>query len=372
MFFSLIFIFYVVLNLYVYIRIRTILWSKEQRIVFTLVFSLLVAAFLVAETLSHATDSPSVDLILTLGYLSLPFLLYLFLFVLLLDILKLINKVLRIVSVESLQSHRFRIITLCVLIAVPALIVTGGRYWFSDIKINNYHVEISRKASPLRHLKIAVASDFHLKKMTDGRFLPRFAAMVNQLDADILLIPGDVLEGDRQDGQLSSFEFAFRQIRTRYGVYASLGNHEFYGRRGRLGFFSQSNITVLQDSVAVIDRAFTLVGRHDNHFAQRKPIAELIKSAPDSLPVIVLDHRPVDLESISAANADIVVSGHTHHGQLFPFNLITNRIYEVSWGYAKKKNTHVFVTSGIQVWGPPVRTAGDSEIIVIDVDLVDS
>ena len=110
---------------------------------------------------------------------------------------------------------------------------------------------------------------------------------------------------------------------------------------------------------------------NDQRFTRRKPVADLMTTLPDTLPVIVLDHRPADLQNISAAGADILVSGHTHDGQLFPFNYIADRIYEVSWGYKKINNTHVFVTSGIQLWGPPVRTTGDSEMMVIDVVLTE-
>jgi hypothetical protein len=116
-----------------------------------------------------------------------------------------------------------------------------------------------------------------------------------------------------------------------------------------------------------IGNAFYLVGRNDGRSGGRKSINELLKKCDKSLPIIVLDHRPTDLDHISLSGADILLSGHTHNGQLFPVNLIVKRYYELSWGYELKKETHVFVTSGIQVWGPPVRTAGDSEILIVNV-----
>ena len=85
------------------------------------------------------------------------------------------------------------------------------------------------------------------------------------------------------------------------------------------------------------------------------------------MPVIVLEHRPTDLDKVSLSGADILLSGHTHNGQLFPVNLITKYYYELSWGYKVKNHTHIFVSSGIQVWGPPVRTAGNSEILIVNV-----
>jgi hypothetical protein len=218
-------------------------------------------------------------------------------------------------------------------------------------------------------VRIALASDFHLKESTEQRDMDRFVDLVNSARADILLLPGDILEGDRQDGQLEEFERILRSVRTTYGSFASPGNHESHGRGNSLDFFSKSGIIMLQDSTVVVNGAFTLIGRNDNHFAERKSIDELIHSTVDSLPVIVMDHRPTDLRAVSAAGPDILVCGHTHHGQLFPFNFITDKVYELSWGYRRIGNTHVFVTSGVQLWGPPVRTAGDSEVMLIDVTL---
>jgi uncharacterized protein len=80
-----------------------------------------------------------------------------------------------------------------------------------------------------------------------------------------------------------------------------------------------------------------------------------------------LDHRPNKLDEVSRTAVDVQFSGHTHNGQLFPFNLITRRIYELSWGHKKIRNTHFFVTSGLRLWGPPVKTAGKSEIMLVDI-----
>jgi predicted MPP superfamily phosphohydrolase len=126
---------------------------------------------------------------------------------------------------------------------------------------------------------------------------------------------------------------------------------------------------VLCDKIVVIDSSFNLAGRYDSHFMTRKNIDALMKSVTDSLPVILIDHRPTEIEQVSRTAVDVQLSGHTHNGQLFPINLITRKIYELSWGYRKTGNTHFFVTSGIRLWGPPVRTTGKSEIMVIDITL---
>ena len=93
----------------------------------------------------------------------------------------------------------------------------------------------------------------------------------------------------------------------------------------------------------------------------------MMKSVDSTLPVIMIDHRPTELEQIGKAGVDISFSGHTHDGQLFPLNLILRNMYPLVYGYKKFTNTHSFVTSGIRLWGPPVRTVGKSEILVVDV-----
>ena len=363
------FVIYLILNLYVYLRVLSLGTPRRHKIVITLVAVILVAAFPLTETLSHSSLSNVSGPILMLGYLTLPFLLYLFLLVLCRDIILGIVRLLKLVSAETMRSRRVRLVTLCLLLAIPAAIVVGGRFHFSDMSVNEFHIAIPAKSSPLHRLRIALASDFHLKESTEQQAMDRFVELVNSANADILLLPGDMLEGDRQDGQLEEFERKLRGVRTTYGTFASPGNHEFHGGGGGFDFFSKAGIIVLQDSTVIVNGAFTLVGRNDNHIAARKTIGELIQSAVDTLPVIVMDHRPTDIRAASTAGPDILVCGHTHHGQLFPFNFITDRVYELSWGYRKFDNTHVFVTSGVQVWGPPVRTAGDSEIMLIDVTL---
>jgi predicted MPP superfamily phosphohydrolase len=132
-------------------------------------------------------------------------------------------------------------------------------------------------------------------------------------------------------------------------------------------FFDRAGIRLLEDAVENIDNVFYLVGRTDGRFGSRKSIDELLRGCDQRLPVIVLEHRPTDLDNVSRSGADVLFAGHTHNGQLFPVNFITKHRYELSWGYKLKNRTHVFVTSGLQTWGPPVRTAGVSEIIIVNV-----
>ena len=80
-------------------------------------------------------------------------------------------------------------------------------------------------------------------------------------------------------------------------------------------------------------------------------------------PVILMDHQPFRLDEAARNGIDLQLSGHTHHGQMWPFNFITKKMYELSWGYLKKENTHIYVSCGVGTWGPPVRIGNRPEIV---------
>jgi predicted MPP superfamily phosphohydrolase len=357
-------------SLYVYFRMLPLFSIRRNKIIFTFFFLLLILAFWGTEMLSHSTYSDSSNFLLVTGYCSLPFLLYLFLSVLLRDIFLGMNRFFKVVSPDVLKSSKVRRVTAGILFLFPLFVVMYGRLNYTALEINRYHIQIPKKSSTIQHLKVALASDFHIKSWADIDFMRQFVHLVNTENVDLLLLPGDILEGDRQNEQLLEFEKLFGAIRTTYGVFASMGNHESHGGNRAEVFFQASAITILRDTVVVIDSAITLVGRNDGHENNRKAIEVFMRTVPRDLPVIILDHRPTDLDRISGSGADMLVSGHTHYGQLWPINYITELIYDVSWGYKKNRDTHVFVTSGVQLWGPPVRTAGDSEIMMIDVDFI--
>ena len=247
-------------------------------------------------------------------------------------------------------------------------VLAGGIINFNTIRTSEYRIEIPAKASALKHLRIAFVADFHLQERTGINFVRRFAEKIEAIEPDILIFGGDIIEGDNDDGNVKKYESILRGIQPRYGVYSVLGNHEYYAGQDKGSFFDRAGMKVLCDTYVVIDSAFTLAGRYDSHFGNRKSASSLLNSASDSLPVILVDHRPTEIDEVSATRTDVQLSGHTHNGQLFPINLITRSVYQLSWGHMKKGNTHFFVTSGIRLWGPPVRTAGKSEIMVIDVE----
>ena len=96
-------------------------------------------------------------------------------------------------------------------------------------------------------------------------------------------------------------------------------------------------------------------------------LGELMKQADTTKPVILLDHQPFHLDETAKYGVDLQLSGHTHNGQMWPLNYVTSMIYELSYGYLKKRNTHFIVSSGYGLWGPRVRSGSRSEILLINI-----
>jgi len=358
------------LIIYAGFRIWKLIPQGFLKPLFIVFYIFLVLAFPLAETLSHTSGMEWANFIVVAGYFSLPLLLYLILWVVLVDLALGVALLTRILYKETLKRQRFRRAWLFLILGVPFAVVLIGTVRNNHPQIREFSIEIPKKSSGIPQLKIAFVSDFHFRETTNRHLMERFIKKVNAVNPDVVLIGGDVLEGDRQGEKLDEFEAQFRRLKPKYGVYGVPGNHDLH-RANAMTFFNQAGIRLLQDTVEQIDNAFYLVGRNDERSSGRKSIEELLRDCDRRLPVIVLEHRPTDLDNVSRSGADILLSGHTHNGQLFPVNFITQRYYELSWGYKLKKGTHVFVTSGIQVWGPPVRTAGDSEILIVNVSFRD-
>jgi uncharacterized protein len=354
------------LLVYACIQVRKLISRPVLKNIFVFLFVILFVGYPIAGLLSHRETGGWARYILIVGYYCLPYLLYITLSVAVIDLGIALMRKLRFLSPGTMSNPRFRYSRLGCYFLIPALIVAAGALNNDRLKIREYSIELPRKSSSLNELHIVFASDFHLSQITSGRLVERFVDKVNALHPDIVLIGGDVLEGDRNE-DLNKVETRFRKIRSKYGVYAAAGNHERH-RGGAREFFTRSGFKLLEDDIEKIGAAFYLAIRQDGRASTREPIAELLKAATEDLPVILLDHRPTDLEEASNSRVDLQLSGHTHNGQLFPVNLVVMPFqYELAWGTKVKRNTVFIVSSGVQAWGPPVKTAGDSEILSIKI-----
>ncbi len=212
-----------------------------------------------------------------------------------------------------------------------------------------------------------MTADCHFSEITNNYFVRQFINKLNALDADIVFLVGDIFESNRTNAKMKQIQKQLKQIDAKYGVYAVEGNHDYYGGANISGSFQNSDIKLLRDSIVVINNSIQILGRMDRHNKNRNSLDKLLKQVSKDLATIVLDHQP-NSEITDKEKIDVYLSGHTHNGQLFPFNLITKLIYNLSWGYKEVGGTHYFVTCGAQGWGPQVKTGSFSEIMEINID----
>lgn len=361
---------YLIPNLYLFLRIWKLFIPRGYKVIYTVIYVLLFAIYPISLITGRENDARFYGLIDEAANYLLPFYLYLFIAVVLVDLLLFANLVLKLAgrNIQIVKSLRTRVFTLIILASI--LVVIFGIINFNTIRITEYRADIKGGSSDLEGLRIAFVSDFHLQEDTPVRFVERFVSKVNEADPDLMLFGGDIVEVGDLGENMEQISRLISNIETRYGAYGVLGNHEHYGRHEKGEFFEKAGIELIRDTVLKIGSSFILGGRNDSHERSRKSPSELLMSVDDSLPVILLDHRPTEIDLVSLTPADIQLSGHTHHGQLFPINLITGRIYKISYGFRKIGNTHFIVSSGIRLWGPPVRTVGKSEIVVVDLTFI--
>jgi predicted MPP superfamily phosphohydrolase len=198
--------------------------------------------------------------------------------------------------------------------------------------------------------------------------------LINAQNPDIILLVGDTFDEDLGPVIRNNMGQQLQMLRSKMGIFAVTGNHEYYGNPAvAVKYLEDHGIKVLQDTTVVVGGLLNLIGRNDRQsismlHKQRKPLDELVKESNPKLPIVLMDHQPFHLEEAEQNGVTLQLSGHTHHGQMWPFNYITSAIFEVSHGFYKKGNTSYYVSTGYGTWGPPVRTGNRPEVVVITLE----
>lgn len=229
-----------------------------------------------------------------------------------------------------------------------------------------YQVQINKPLA--QPLKIGVASDTHLGKWFGAKQLDKLAAIFEQEKVDLILLPGDIMDDNLIAFRQENMAPHLAKLRAPLGVYATLGNHDFFGAQNSIAAeIEHAGIRVLWDQAVEIDGKFTIVGRNDDLVQDRPTAEQLLQKVNTKLPVFLMDHRPTEIEMHSKLPIDLQVSGHAHKGQVFPASLITKMMYRLHYGYEKIGNGHFVVTSGYGFWGIPMRLGSQSEVVIVEV-----
>jgi len=256
-------------------------------------------------------------------------------------------------------------------LALSIAVTAWGYREALDVRAERIVIETDRLPAHVERLRICQISDVHLGPIVRGGRLARMLDVVRRENPDLLVSTGDLVDGPlaRLPGLLAQL----RDIRPALGKYAVTGNHEFYaGLEEALAFTRDAGFDVLRGEVrdpggalvlAGVDdpagRGFSLKGRADGE-------RELLSGLSRDRFVLLLKHRPV-VEEESLGLFDLQLSGHTHRGQIFPFNHIVDLYFPKSSGLHDLGHSHLYVSRGSGTWGPPIRFLAPPEVTVIEI-----
>lgn len=347
--------------------------SPAVRTAFFVVFLVLASSFLAGRFLERVMFNRFTTALVWLGSLWLGAMVYFFLFSVVVDLVRLIDLIVPFLHrIADFGDPFVRLSTLCLAIGGVLAVVAYGYSNARNPRVKGLKISIEKR-SPLPSMIIAVASDIHLGTVISRNRLQDIIEKINAMQADLVLLPGDVIDEDVRPVIEQNLGEMLRTIRSKYGVYSITGNHEYIGGAEKaVSYLTEHGITVLRDQCVVIADAVTVVGREDWSIRQftkgrRMALADLMQMVDRNKPVILMDHQPFGLTEAVEQGVDLQLSGHTHHGQLWPFHWITNKVFEISWGYKKIGATHFYVSSGAGFWGPPIRTGNHPEILRIEL-----
>lgn len=327
----------------------------------TILISLGIISFLMLFLyLSPAMDKMPIGLSRAIYEIStswLIVLLYLVIIFILLDIGRLCHIVPKQLLYSSLQA------SLGILILITGVLFAGNvRYNHKQRK------EVSIKSKKIQGAKkIIFLSDLHLGYHNPRSEFHRWVEMLNEEKADMILVAGDIIDGNIRPLEEEGIWEEFHNINA--PVYACLGNHEYLaGRDKSIDFYKKAGIHLLVDTTCMADN-IRIIGRDDKSNQKRKSLKELTAET-NGVPyfTVLLDHQPYHLEEAERQKIDLQLSGHTHHGQVWPLNWVTDAVYECAYGYYKKGATEYYVSSGLGIWGGKFRICTCSEYVVIQIN----
>ncbi|BAK71817.1 metallophosphoesterase [Aliarcobacter butzleri ED-1] len=231
-----------------------------------------------------------------------------------------------------------------------------------DVKINNLK----------KPYKIIQISDIHIGGLITKNFIKSMVEKINLLNADVVVITGDLVDTKLEFARPALDEL--KNLQSKYGTYFIVGNHEyFHGVKPIIDYVNSLGIKTLENQNVYIgekDEGFYLAGVYDRFgFRYGSYIPDINKALEncENNPTILLAHQPKYINEIKdTKNIDLILCGHTHGGQIFPFNFLVKLEQPYVKGlHQHNDTTQVYVNKGTGFWGPPMRLGASSEITVL-------
>jgi predicted MPP superfamily phosphohydrolase len=251
------------------------------------------------------------------------------------------------------------------------LITIVGSFEAWDIQLEKVTLASPKIPAAMNGLRIVQISDVHLGLIVRHKRLAKILARVEEARPDILVSTGDLVDGQIND--LAGLAEMLQDIKPRYGKFAVTGNHEFYaGLQEALAFTERAGFTVLRNKGLPVSDVLNIAGVDDRtriywEKVPETPEADMLQSLDTRKFTLLLKHRP-EVDKASLGLFDLQLSGHTHKGQIFPFNIVTLLYFPIHWGCLNPMDhCFLYVSRGSGTWGPPIRFLSPPEVTLIEL-----
>ncbi len=368
------------MHYYVWIRlVRDTGISGIYRNILSFVILLMGIMFPVIIFTSRAFPNIHYRPVLWIAYFWLGIIMLLVFSFLAIDIVKILIWVMSksgLINSSGYSSERRKFIAGITSFSASAVVLGAAGYgvgkYLSKAKIKRLMINLSGLGSQFKGFKIIQISDLHIGQLMTKENLAQIVEQVNGTGPDIVAITGDLVDGNTSI--LVDDISPLRKLKTRYGVYFVTGNHEYYsGVDEWIEELKKMNIIVLQNErvkIKIDDDYFYLAGVPDKQGArfskEHTPDYDKTLTGTDrSKPLVLLAHQPVQVKQASKYKVDLMLSGHTHGGQIWPFHLLVYLQQPYLKGLYKVGKTNLYVNQGTGCWGPPIRIGSENEITEI-------
>lgn len=345
------------------------------KVLYASLFWLSACAYILARIVERFAQNSFTDMLVWYGSFWLAVITYLFLITLTLDIAQVIGYWMGLPLDAWFTAHPlFKAWVGGAVLLGTALVVAFGLRTALMPEVRTLAYDIAKDGGVKSEWNIVFVSDIHLGTIVNRERAQQLVGSIRELEPDIVLLGGDTVDEDIGPVVRGDIGNVLRQIDAPYGTYAVLGNHEYIGGvEDAYAYLTDHEVRILRDEAVIVGNSFYLVGRDDVSGVrfggvERKSLGDLLRDIDTKKPVIMMDHQPQKLADVAEdGRVDLQLSGHTHNGQLWPFNFITKLIFENSWGEKKIGNTIFYVSNGWGTWGPPIRVGNKPELVHLKV-----
>ncbi len=369
-FFISIILFILGLNYYVALRLYQLIPANLiVRIAFIAIITICIGSLFLFFPLYKSLSLTAGALMYRIGTAWIIGFAYFLLLFVLVDLLKLSNKLFHFIDKDVLYNltHHNYISFFLVIGSVVGLLFIGNINYHNKRRVH-FNIETTKLPQNQQPIRVVGISDLHLGYTIGATELEEWVQTINAEKPDIVIMGGDLIDNNAKLVGHMELDKVLRKIDAPMGVYACLGNHEYIaGLRESLDFHEKSNIQILKDTTFMVTDNLMLIGRDDVTNTKRMELNTIVNGANDKHFKLLLDHQPSNLEQAEQQKIDLQFSGHTHNGQVFPFSLVAEAIFENTHGMIQKGLTKIYVSSGLGIWGGKFRIGTQSEYAVFDI-----